>query len=40
VRNMSASPGCEGCVRITVGMREQMDRVIQAMREALREGRG
>jgi histidinol-phosphate aminotransferase len=40
VRNMSGSPGCEGCVRITVGMREQMDVVTQAMREALREGRG
>lgn len=40
VRNMSASPGCDGCVRITVGTREQMDGVVQAMREALRESRG
>lgn len=40
VRNMSASPGCEGCVRITVGTREQMDGVIEAMREAAVESRG
>ena len=35
VRNMSANPGCEGCVRITVGTREQMDVVVQAIREAI-----
>jgi len=40
VRNMSANPGCEGCVRITVGTREQMDGIMRAMREALRESRG
>jgi histidinol-phosphate aminotransferase len=33
VRDMSANPGCEACVRITVGTREQMDEVLRAMRE-------
>ena len=35
VRDMSANPGCQGCVRITVGTSQQMDTVAQAMREAI-----
>lgn len=35
VRDMSANPGCEGCVRITVATREQMDGVLRAMQEAV-----
>jgi histidinol-phosphate aminotransferase len=34
VRDFSANPGCEGCVRITVGTPGQMDAVLQAVREA------
>jgi histidinol-phosphate aminotransferase len=37
VRDLSANPGCEGCVRITVPAAEQMDGVLRAMREALNE---
>ena len=40
VRVMSASPGCEGCVRITAATSEQMDRVLQVMRESIGEIRG
>jgi histidinol-phosphate aminotransferase len=35
VRDSSANPGCEGCVRITVGTPSQMDSVVQAIREAI-----
>ena len=35
VRDSSANPGCEGCVRITVGTPSQMDGVLQAIREAI-----
>ncbi len=35
VRDSSASPGCEGCVRITIGTPSQMDGVLQAIREAI-----
>jgi histidinol-phosphate aminotransferase len=34
VRDLSASPGCDGCVRITVGTPRQMDGVLNAIREA------
>ena len=34
-----ANPGCEGCVRITVGTPSQMDGVLQAIREAIAETR-
>jgi len=34
VRDSSANPGCDGCVRITVGTPVQMDGVLQAIREA------
>jgi len=37
VRDSSANPGCEGCVRITVGTPAQMDGVLLAIREALAE---
>jgi len=39
VRDCSASPGCEGCVRITVGTPRQMDGVLQAIREVIAEAR-
>ena len=39
VRDCSANPGCEGCVRITVGMPRQMDGVLQTIREAIAESR-
>jgi histidinol-phosphate aminotransferase len=39
VRDSSASPGCEGCVRITVGTPSQMDRVLPAIRAAIEETR-
>jgi histidinol-phosphate aminotransferase len=32
VRDRSSDPGCDGCVRITVGTDEQMDRLIPALR--------
>jgi histidinol-phosphate aminotransferase len=37
VRDVSANPGCEGCVRITVGSVSQMDRVLPAIRAAVGE---
>jgi histidinol-phosphate aminotransferase len=37
VRDSSASPGCDGCVRITVGTPEQMGRALPAIREAIAE---
>ncbi|MGB8784204.1 MAG: histidinol-phosphate transaminase [Terriglobales bacterium] len=37
VRDSSANPGCDGCVRITVGTPSQMDRVLQAIRESVAE---
>jgi histidinol-phosphate aminotransferase len=37
VRDSSANPGCDGCVRITVGTPGQMDGVLQAIREAIAE---
>jgi len=39
VRDSSANPGCEGCVRITVGTPQQMDGALQAIREAITETR-
>ena len=39
VRDSSANPGCEGCVRITVGTPSQMDGVLRAIREAVAETR-
>ncbi len=40
VRDCSANPGCEGCVRITVATPSQMDGLPQAIRAALAETRG
>jgi histidinol-phosphate aminotransferase len=37
VRDRSNDPGCEGCVRITVGPRAHADRLLIALREALDE---
>jgi len=37
VRDTSANPGCEGCVRITVGTPDQMDAVLPAICDALAE---
>ena len=39
VRDSSASPGCAGCIRITVGTPSQMDKVLPAIREAMAETR-
>jgi histidinol-phosphate aminotransferase len=35
VRNRSADPGCDGCVRITLGTREQTKQGIAALEESL-----
>jgi histidinol-phosphate aminotransferase len=37
VRDRSSDPGCDGCVRITVGTREQMKHGIQVLEEVLRQ---
>lgn len=37
IRDSSASPGCAGCVRITVPTSEQMNGVLKALRQALKE---
>jgi histidinol-phosphate aminotransferase len=37
VRDRSRDPGCEGCVRITLGSTEQTDRLLPVLRESLRE---
>ena len=37
VRDSSSNPGCDGCVRITVGTPKQMDGVLQTIREAIAE---
>jgi histidinol-phosphate aminotransferase len=37
VRDFSASPGCEGCVRITVATPKQMEEVLPAIRESFAE---
>ena len=37
VRDRSSDPGCDGCVRITIGTREHTARGAQAMEEALKE---
>lgn len=37
VRDRSADPGCDGCVRITIGTREHTARGAQAMEETLKE---
>jgi histidinol-phosphate aminotransferase len=37
VRDRSADPGCDGCVRITIGTREQMNFLLAALREVISE---
>lgn len=37
VRDRSGDPGCDGCVRVTIGTREQMQRAAYAMAESLSE---
>ncbi len=37
VRDRSGDPGCEGCVRITLGPREHADRLLVALQETLEE---
>jgi histidinol-phosphate aminotransferase len=37
VRDRSQDPGCEGCVRITIGAAEQMDQLLPAIRETMAE---
>ncbi len=37
VRDRSNDPGCDGCVRITVGTRQQMTNGIEALRAALKD---
>ncbi len=39
VRDRSSDPGCDGCVRITIGTAEQMDGLMGALREVLAEFR-
>jgi histidinol-phosphate aminotransferase len=34
-RDRSADPGCDGCVRITIGTTEQMEHGVRALRESL-----
>jgi histidinol-phosphate aminotransferase len=35
VRDRSSDPGCDGCVRITIGTREQMRQAVVALKETL-----
>ncbi len=37
VRDRNSDPGCDGCVRITVGTDEQTDALLKSLREALEE---
>jgi histidinol-phosphate aminotransferase len=37
VRDRSSDPGCDGCVRITLGTREQTQQGIAALEESLNE---
>jgi len=37
VRDRSDDPGCEGCVRITIGTEEQTEQLIRALREVVAE---
>jgi len=37
VRDRSADPGCDGCVRITIGIRAQTDQLIAALHEVCAE---
>ncbi|MGB8063143.1 MAG: histidinol-phosphate transaminase [Candidatus Sulfotelmatobacter sp.] len=37
VRDRSSDPGCEGCVRITLGPREHADRLLEALQSTIEE---
>jgi histidinol-phosphate aminotransferase len=37
VRDRSRDYGCEGCVRITVGIREHNQQLVRSLREVFRE---
>jgi histidinol-phosphate aminotransferase len=37
VRDRSSDPSCDGCVRITLGLRDQTDRLIETMHDVLTE---
>lgn len=37
VRDRSADPGCEGCVRITLGPKEHTDRLLASLQETIEE---
>jgi histidinol-phosphate aminotransferase len=37
IRDRSSDPGREGCVRTTVGTREQMDHVLATLEDTVRE---
>ena len=37
IRDRSSDPGCEGCVRITLGPKEQSDRLLAALQETFEE---
>ena len=37
LRDRSADPGCNGCVRITVGIHDHVTRGLEALRETLKE---
>ena len=39
VRDSSSNPGCEGCVRITIGTPAQMESVLAAIRQSIAETR-
>jgi histidinol-phosphate aminotransferase len=40
VRDRSNDPGCDGCVRVTMGTREQMREAAVVLRRTMRELRG
>ena len=40
VRDRSNDPGCDGCVRITIGTREQMREAVEMLRKTMEEIRG
>jgi histidinol-phosphate aminotransferase len=40
VRDRSSDPGCDGCVRITIGTREQMQEAAEALKKTIQELRG
>jgi histidinol-phosphate aminotransferase len=40
VRDRSSDPGCDGCVRITIGTREQMGEAAEVLRRTMSEIRG